>query len=357
MATGLDAIVYAGANARIRGLHSRLLSDALWRDLIHSENLATTLNLLRDTPYRDAILTVEESGSFSLEALERELLGRAATNVRKAMSLTSGGARTLLLVWRQHYELENIKATFRGVEQGMEPENILRYLTPLGGGTGLAWDALLHERTVAGLIERFTGTHYINPLRNAFPVYQRERSLFPIEVALDIRYYRDVAAAIKHLGGADRDAAQRVLGTRLDILNILWAYRYRVYYGLSAEEIVNYTLWHTLRTNTQLIREIALGADPRDVLAQVWGEGAFDLTALDTSNLAGLIPQLELLLQRFWRQRVSREIGGYPFGLGNLLAYIVLQEMEVHDLLTLLEGKSMGWYPQRIDQHLVRREE
>ncbi|MHB1295568.1 MAG: V-type ATPase subunit [Anaerolineae bacterium] len=357
MATGLDAVTYAAANARTRGLQSRLLNSTTWRDLVNSESLATALSLLRDTPYGAAIQAVEGSGAFSLESLERELLGRAAANIRKAMTFTTGAVRNLLMVWWRHYELENIKAVFRGIEQGMEPEHIQRYLVPLGSGTGLAWDSLLHERTVAGLIERFVGTHYINPLRNAFPVYQREHSLFPIEVALDIRYYRDVAAAIRHLKGADREAAQRVLGTRLDILNIMWAYRYLVYYGLSAEEIVNYTLWHTLHTNTELIREIALGADPRDVLLQVWGEGTFDLSGLDVSNLGTLMPEYELLLQRFWRRRVVREMSGYPFSLGYLLAYVAVQEMEVHDLLTLLEGKSMGWNPERINQHLVRREE
>ena len=195
-------------------------------------------------------------------------------------------------------------------------------------------------------------------------------------MALDIRYYRDLAAAIKHLGGADREEARRLLGAHLDMLNVLWAFRYRSYYGLSAEEIVNYTLWQTVRTDAAVVRDIALGAEPRDILLRVWGEGAFDpvlLQSLGPSQgtmdadvlhppdvlhpQASLLPRIELILRRYWMRLAEREMGGYPFKLGALLGYLVLQQLEVHDLVTLLEGKGMGWELERIRQHLVRGKE
>ncbi len=362
MPIGLDAAQYAATNARVRGLRAELLDDPTWARLLASRDLPATLASLQTTPYGLVLREAEAMGDRSLEHIERQMWGRAAASVRKAKSLLGGAARTLLGVWWQHFELENLKALFRGFDQGMEPDAIRRFLIPLTDDSTLSWETLLHERSVINLIDRLGHTHYINPLRNALPVYQRERSLFPLEIALDVRYYRDLAAAINGLGGSDRADARRILGTHLDILNILWAYRYRLYYGQSAEEIVNYTLWRTIRTDTALVREIALGADPHDVVARVWGPGAVDLSLLqgiDLSCDAGseLLPRLELAFQRFWRRLALRELGGYPFGLGPVLGYLVLEELEIHDLVTLLEGKSMGWKHDRISQLLIRSKE
>jgi V/A-type H+/Na+-transporting ATPase subunit C len=358
MANGLDALHYASANARMRGLRSRLLSDDTWRELVATESLASTLNVLRSTEYGPIVADVEQGGAFSLAQLEQQLSGQAAENCRRAMALTTGSVRALIQVWWQHFELENLKALLRGAEQRMEPDAIQQFLVPLGADSTLSWDTLLHEHSISSLIERLGRTHYGNALRNAYPVYEREHVLAVLEIALDVRYYRDVDTAIKHLGGSDRDEARSVLGTLLDILNILWAFRYRVYYQMSVEEIVNYTLWHTVRTDTGVIRDIALGADPRDILLRLWGEGAIDLSLLrDYGPLAQMMPRLELTLYRFWRHRAEREMAGYPFKLGAILGYLVLQELEARDLVTLLEGKGMGWTPERIEQHLIRHKE
>ncbi len=360
-ATGLDAVRYAAANARLRGLYARLLSADAWRELLTAQDLPATLAILRDTAYSD-LFSSSSSGELTLEQVEHQLSGRAAGNCRRTMAFVSGGARDLIQVWWQHFELENLKAVFRGVDQQLGPDAIRRFLIPLGDYSTLPWEALLNERTISGLIEHLSNTHYINPLRNAYPAYQRDRALFALEIALDIRYYRDLAAAINHLPSAESEQARTVLGVRLDMLNILWSFRYRVYYNLSVEEIVNYTLWHTFHTDTALVRDIALGADPRDILTRVWGRYDLDLTPLDgwgprDVDAARLMPQLELLLERLWRRLAWRQLAGYPFKLGATLSYLVLQELEIRDLVTLLEGKAMGWNLERLNQYLIRGEE
>lgn len=358
MASGLDAVRYGASNAQVRGLASQLLSDETWQALESAEDLGTALGILRGTPYAEVVQAVESQGEVSLERLERRLSGRAAGNVRRTMTFVTGAQRRLLQVWWQHFELENLKALFRGFDQAMTPEAIRRFLIPMDDSSRLPWEALLHIQSVPGLIDRLAGTHYGVPLRNALPAYQHSGSLFPIEIALDIRYYRDLAAAVDALGGADFEDARRIFGTRLDMLNILWAYRHRVYYRLSAEEIVNYTLWKTFRTDTTLIREIALGAPPDEILERLWGRGAVDLSLLERArDEASMVTLLELTLERFWWRLGRAAMRGYPFRLSTLLGYLVTQEIEITDVITLLEAKAMRWDRERVCQHLVRCEE
>ncbi|MHB9032365.1 MAG: V-type ATPase subunit, partial [Anaerolineae bacterium] len=106
-----------------------------------------------------------------------------------------------------------------------------------------------------------------------------------------------------------------------------------------------------------LVREIALGADPREIVQRLWGN-AVDLSILGTTNdPIQMLPWLELALQRYWRKLALNEMSGYPFKLGAQLGYLVLSELEIHDLVTVLESKGMGWPPERIQQNLIWVEE
>ncbi|MBC7236276.1 MAG: V-type ATPase subunit [Chloroflexi bacterium] len=353
MPTAMDAIRYAGANAGVRALSAQLLDEATWRELIGAENLQRVLVVLAETAYAESVTGVEQE-AYPLQQIERRLSGQAARRVRQVMTFVRGAVKELLIVWWRHFELENLKSVFRGVAQGLDPEVIQRFLIPLGAESRLPWGSLVHERSVSSLVERTAGTHYINPLRNALPAYEREGSIFAIEVALDIRYYRDLDAAIGHLKGQDYADARMLLGTHIDMLNILWAFRYRVYYGLSPEEIVNYTLWHGIRTDIELIRRIALGATPEEILTEIWPIAHLDLSSLAELDDARKLPELENILLAYWRKLASAAMRGYPFRLAALLGYLILQELEIQDLVTLLEGKAMGWTDDRIERQLIR---
>ena len=359
MVSGLEAVQYAGASSRVRGMRSRLLSSDLWQPLILAESFDQAVAVLARSDYGPLLsgpATVD--GRLDLERAERRLLGRAAGDCRRAMTMLRGDAQRMVQTWWQHYEMDNLKAVFRGVQMGITPQRIRDYMIPLEGHSRLPWEVLLHERTINGLIDRLRGSRYVNPLLNAYPSYQRDDSIFYLEVAVDVRYYRDIAVGIGQLSRGDQAQAKSVLGTHVDILNLLWAYRYRIYYSLSAEEIVNYTIWHTFRTDVDLVRDIALGASPIDIVTRVWGAGAVDTAELAAiEDQQRMLPRLELMLKRYWRRLAARQMRGYPFGLGAILGYLVVAELEVEDLVTVLESKRLGWVPERIRDHLIRGEE
>ncbi len=357
MGSAFAAVRTAAANARVRGLYARRLTEQQWDELIHAEDYDRALTALAATSYGEVLEPLLGESNLTLRRVERELWAASAANCWRARVLVVGPARDLFQVWWQHWELENLKTLFRGVHQGLDHRVVSDLLIPLDHGSTLPWDALLNETTVSGLIERTEGTHYINPLRNATPAYLRDGTLFALEVALDVRYYRDVAQAIGRLGAADRDVAQRLLGTYMDILNVLWAYRYRIYYGLSPEEIVNYTLWHTRHTDADLVRDIALGAPPREIVDRVWGSWRVDVSSLAGMPEDQMLPALEIILQRYWRSLAVKAMAGFPFGLAPLLGYVILDELDSRDVVRVLEGKAMGWPPARIREVLVRGEE
>ena len=87
---------------------------------------------------------------------------------------------------------------------------------------------------------------------------------------------------------------------------------------------MNYTLWRTDHTDIRLVREIALGAEPRDVIERVFGPGRVDLPGSDPeADAAARLPAIETALYRYWRGLAARQMGGYPFRLGAIIGYLL----------------------------------
>jgi vacuolar-type H+-ATPase subunit C/Vma6 len=119
---------------------------------------------------------------------------------------------------------------------------------------------------------------------------------------------------------------------------LMWVIRYKIYHNLSEEELINYTLPFGYRVRDEDVRAIAAGADIASVVSRIY-PNIPDVNALLERPQAGL-PKLEhLLKQQVMRQCVSTFIGD-PFHIGLPLAYLLLSDFEIQDLVVLIEAKS-----------------
>jgi V/A-type H+-transporting ATPase subunit C len=182
--------------------------------------------------------------------------------------------------------------------------------------------------------------------------YSSEQSLFPLEVALDLDYWRKLWAEARKLLGQDQGPAMRIIGSLLDMNNIMWAIRYRVYQGLSEEETINYTLPFGYHVTDEDVRAIAAGADIPSTVARLY-PGLPDVNALLEDPKRGL-PTLELEVKRYLVQQCMAAFVGNPFHVGVPLAFLVLCDLEVQDLTVLIESKFTSLSPDTYRPYLLR---
>ena len=138
--------------------------------------------------------------------------------------------------------------------------------------------------------------------------------------------------------GQDRQYGVKIIGSLLDMNNLMWAIRYRVYYKLSEEEIINYTLPFGYPFHDSDIRAIAAGADIASIITRIY-PGISEVNALLEEPQAGL-PKLEFQLKRQVMQQCLSAFVGSPFHIGIPLAFLVMSDFEVQDLIVLIEAKS-----------------
>jgi V/A-type H+-transporting ATPase subunit C len=341
---------YAAAHARVRAMYSTMLTPETWVELCEAADLTALINVLKETAYGPYLADVEDEDLTPRRAVY-QLRKRLADAFVTVMRLAPLPAHSLLSQLYRLFEVDNLKAVLRGVVTGASWDQIRYTLFPLGSSTVLPAQAMVEAEDMAGAVERLRGTPYYDTLAHAMERYTAEQNLFPLEVALDLDYWRELWRDINRLPTADRAQGLRIVGSLVDVNNLMWAIRYRVYHHLSEEEIINYTLPFGYHVKDEDIRAIAAGADIAEVVARIYPDLA-DVDALLQEPQSGL-PELELRLQQHIVGKCRAAFVGYPFHVGIPLAYLLLTELEIQDLTVLLEAKSLQMPAERFRPYLL----
>ena len=318
-------------------MYSSLLSPQDFARLGDATDLPTLVSQLKQTAYGRYLEDLKEK-DFTSQKVDIAIKGRLGDAYRSVTQMAPEHARPLLKQLYRYFEVQNLKAILRAVVIDPDWERVQDVLFPMGGMTVVQAQAMLESGSVAAAIELLQNTPYYETLSFAMKRYSAEQNLFPLEVALDLYYWRQLWAEAKKLPGQDGVQATKIIGSLMDVNNLMWVIRYKVYHGLSEEEIINYTLPFGYRVRDDDVRAVAAGADLPLVVGRVF-PGIPDLNALLENPRQGL-PKLEVILGRRLMQQCLSAFVGNPFHIGVPLAFLILGNLEVQDLTVLVEAKS-----------------
>ena len=356
MGGGVSA--YAAISARVRVKYSQLLTESELGSLGATADVASLTDGLRHTPYVSAIHSLTDH-QYRVPAVIGALKRRQAEESWSVIQAAPGNSRRVLLQLHCRHEVNNLKAVLRGIAaaapldtEESSRERTRKLLFPLGQHTLVPAELMFDAGNVASAIELLRGTPYYEVLSFAMKRYSSEQSLFPLEVALDLDYWRRLWQEARKLSGEDQAQALRVVGSLVDANNLMWAIRYRVYQHLTEEELINYTLPFGHRVHDSDIRAIAGGANIGSILGRLFpemGDGSIFL-----SEPRSGLPRLELTLKRMVAVRCMGAFLGNPFHVGLPLAFLILHDLEIQDLIVLLEAKSTGMPAEEFQPYLLR---
>jgi V/A-type H+-transporting ATPase subunit C len=342
---------YAAISARVRAMYSSLLSPQDFARLSDAADLPSLVTQLKQTAYGPYLENLKEK-DLTPQNLDLAIKGRLADAYRSVIQMAPEHARPILKQLYRYFEIQNLKAILRGVITDPTWERVEDVLFPMGEMTILPAQAMLDAGSVGAAIELLQNTPYYDTLSFAMKRYSAEQNLFPLEVALDLYYWRQLWQEAKKLPGQDRVQASKIIGSLMDVNNLMWVIRYKVYHGLSEEEIINYTLPFGYRVRDDDVRAIAAGADLSMVVGRVF-PGIPDLNALLEDPRKGL-PQLEVILKRRLMDQCLSAFIGNPFHIGVPLAFLISGNLEVQDLTVLIEAKSSEMPEEEFRPFLLR---
>ena len=349
-----SAVVYSYANARARAIRSRRLSAEDWHFLKSSSGFDRLLQYLSTTSYAPFISlqtgTVPPAGTpistvssqvpaglLEKRTVERGLYRSLMEDYAKIVrSLRGSKQQAVILALYSRFEGENLKILMRALFSGRSRQEVEHLLYPLGTLTRLPWEELWKFQKMADIRDRLARTIFGPAIRFAFPQFEAQGRLFPLEMAVDRACFQEIGRTCRALPRADRKAARSVIGPFIDLVNISWIIRLRERYGLQPEQIVNYTLPGGHMITLQVIARLAQAGDAASFVSRL------PVCALRRMKGAARYDQVVDGFRKLFVEKIRRAFTGPPFNIGVEVACLFEEEVELERLVTLIESVASG---------------
>ena len=356
MASGSSG--YAAISAKVRAMYADLLTPQDIARLSESPDLPALVGALKSTAYGKYLSNIRDNELTSRRVI-LQIRHRLADSYSSVVQQAPEQSRALIRQLFRYFEVGNLKAVLRSIQTvsswgagNAAWDRVHEVLFPLGPFSVIPAQAMVESGSIASAVDLLDGTLYESAMSFAMRRFSAEQNLFPLEVALDLDFWRRIWGEVKNLKGKDREMGNKLIGSLLDLNNLMWVIRYKIYHNLSEEELINYTLPFGYRVRDEDVRSIAAGADIASVVSRIYPTIP-DVNALLERPQSGL-PKLEhLLKQQVMKQCVSAFIG-YPFHIGLPLSYLLLSDFEIQDLVILIEAKSSNLSDERYRPLLLK---
>jgi V/A-type H+-transporting ATPase subunit C len=222
-----------------------------------------------------------------------------------------------------------------------ERDNLKAYdIGDLENNLSIDINKLKSSSSISIFIDNLRGTEFFPVLSK---IYKKNISPFTLEVQLDLYYYLHLwKQKNKYLSHKDKIIAKKIIGSDIDMRNIIWLYRLKKYYNLTGNNVYSYLIPIHYKLSPSYIKELTEQSSYNmkyKLLKTLYGDLFADDFHKDSIESTFIAKKLKLYRYYFWNHHDSIAV---------LLAYIYFKEVELNNIISLTEGVRYGLAPESI---------
>jgi len=344
---------YAFINAKLRARISKLTPLSTLENLTKAHSLEEAVSYLRGTPFEIIEQVYRKTGD--LKMAELELLRYEIHIYREIEKYLENTPRDIVHALAIRYEIESLKNALRLFFdyriRGRDISDSIHYILNEKIIHDLPLEKIININTLQEAAELLNNTPYGSIIREQAGNVSSEDSLFPLEVALDHYYYKNLFLQIEKFDPADRRIARRLIGVEVDLQNVNWIIRFKSFYQLPLQRVLSLIIPGGLNLKSKLLTDTYTSQDINAILKSfIKSEYPHIETILSsqTTDLSSRLLLIERILEQIMDYEINRILAGYPFTIGIIFAYFVLKEKEIKKIRTILNAKYYGISEERI---------
>ncbi|MDI6718257.1 MAG: V-type ATPase subunit [Methanomicrobiales archaeon] len=253
-------------------------------------------------------------------------------------------------------EIGALKGVIVRKHRGIPPDDIETAVPPVGTIDPALLRQLAAAPTMEDLVERLGRTPYGGVLEEALPRYRAENQVFPLTVALDRYFFRELSLSVQRSDRSLRATIGAYAGTRIDIANLLAVLSGKAS-GHCRERIQEYLVPGGRALPLDLLEHMAEAPTLLESMAFLdrtayWEVLAPEVRGFEADpDVRGILAALD----RFFLEYAASLGATDPLQAGPILEFLTALEYEARNLHVVLTGVARGMPAGRMQPLLVTR--
>jgi V/A-type H+-transporting ATPase subunit C len=333
---------YEYANARIRGMKSRLLPLSTLETLINRPDLVSLVTELEKTAYREEMekAGLQHEGITQIEVALRKDLANRFRKIQKLFQSEENDIHLKLILHR--WDVQNIKTILRGKHTHILPDEILSCLIPAGELDEAALVELSRQPDIKAVIDLLATwrIEYYIPLIRHYKEFTEKRDMAVLEYALDKFYYEHALAMVKKGESDDDRIIREFLITEIDVTNLKTILKV-IWEKMEPAEAEQFLIKGSIRFGKERLSALIHTGTIEGAIRQLTDTPYQFLSNVPEKYVAtGKISEFEKELDRHLVKRGIRYFLGDPLSIAMGLGYIWAKVNEVTNIRIIARGKA-----------------
>lgn len=342
---GMD---YSAIASKLKAMHGSGLKKDDLESLTQKGSVREICAYLKGTEaYRDVLSDLDEVNAHRGE-IEMCLNRSFMQEYERLYSFMDQDKRTILRFWFTRREINLLTAGLRHIfTHERIAGDIMQQVSTQFFAThsGIDIEALTAAKTLSEVADACKGTPYFELLKRAD---EASSDYFSIAMMLDGYYYRSLwKAKDKYLDKSEKGYFEELMGSIIDMLNIMWIYRGKKYFNFDSELIYTYLLPVRYRLSKEQTTEMAKADEPEKVIAAIADTKYAKLFAYREQGYF-----IEEIYHRMVFEESRRIFRDYPKTMAAVFAYLHLKEYEINAITMIIEGVRYQYEPDAIRRHI-----
>lgn len=341
---------YSAVSAKLKAMYSRFLTNEDYEQLLTKKSVNDVCGYLKSTPGYGEVLSAVNERDIHRGQMEILLGQELFDEYVRLYNFMDYKKRLIMNFWFMRREVEFLKREIRYIythEKRSDDEvNQSKFDAFFETHTKINRDIMHEAKSLADCIEACKGTPYYEPLQRAENL---DADFFSMGMMLDSYYYNAIWHSIgRNLSAKQAELFKKLIGSKIDMLNLMWIYRGKRYFDFKPEIIFTYLLPIRYRLTEDVVKQL-VNADSIDRFDDmVSSSTAYKELFKDCGKER--FPEENY---RYMYNKLAKNIFvNYPESMVAVYAYLSLKEVELNNITTITEGIRYSLNTDSIREHI-----
>ena len=331
----VNSLKYPNLIAKLKGMNAKNLNSKDFEELLKQNNIVSINSILKAKSYH--LKNLDDNSSR--EEIENELDNILIDDIEKIEKYLSNKDKEILFNCVLDYEIKVFMDVLKKIKYGKIEQNkidninkwtskIFNKLQGIARANNINEIKIYSKKTAfENIINSFLDTNNIE-----------ESNLFLLEMQLDKFYFENL------FNNLNTESSKKLIGTKIDLENIIWIYRMKKYYNMPEEEIKKYII--EVDYNLKCLNELIAIDDYKQIIEILKKTKYKEIFETENENL-------EILIRKYMYNQYKKTFRQAKYDISTIISYLGMDKNQIENIINIVGGVEYKIDKQKIQEKII----